>query len=325
MHPAITSNIIKEYLEYSIIDDIDVSKIFKKDNKIEFHNELNILMKIRNIPDYIFFTTAIKSASKFKYKNIYYHKNIDIEYSKYDDNVYQIIFEYGGTPINKINYNISFSKFLQYFKQLLKGVKSLQDNNIVHRDIKPTNCLITDKKLNLIDFGLACDVNNVYKNDKDTEFILSYMYMYHPPEFYIIHLLYKQQKICDDFIKNLDNVFNNLLPDNIDKFYYEHYYRYFFNEPYNIFAYKKAFHKFYTDIKDKNIKKIEDILTIDFAFKTDIFSLSFILKSLKSHIIFNNIHQRQTFNILYYMMYALNPYDRCNINEIIDYIEIIYN
>ena len=55
--------------------------------------------------------------------------------------------------INKIKYNIPYSKFLEYFKQLLIGVKSLQDNNIVHRDIKPTNCLITDKKLNLIDYG----------------------------------------------------------------------------------------------------------------------------------------------------------------------------
>ena len=149
--------------------------------------------------------------------------------------------------------------------------------------------------------------------------------MYHPPEFYIIHLLYKEQQICNDFNKNLDNVFNNILPGNIDNFYYEHYYRYFSNEAYNIFAYKKAFHKFYTDIKEKNIKKIEDILTVDFVLKTDIFSLSFILKSLQSHIIFNNLHQRQKFSILYDMMYALNPYDRCDINEIISYMEIIYN
>lgn len=44
-----------------------------------------------------------------------------------------------------------------YFKQLALGVKYMQENKIIHRDIKPGNIMITGnrKQLKLSDFGLA--------------------------------------------------------------------------------------------------------------------------------------------------------------------------
>jgi serine/threonine protein kinase len=319
IHPAITSNLIKEFLEYSSSDYRDVSKIFKKGNETEFHNELDILLKVKNIPEYTHFTTAIKGASCFDSTNIQ-HQIEDIDY---DNDVYQIIFEYGGIPINKMQSNISFLCFLKLFKQLLIGINKLHNKSIVHRDIKPTNCLFAENKFNLIDFGLACHVDNVYKNDDDsTKFILSYMYMYHPPEFYIVSLIHQHQNLCGgSIIDTIDEVFNTILPAQLDKFYHQHYHRYFAFEYYNAFAYHKAFANFYDNIKANNVHNLEELLTAEFVFKSDVFALSFILKSLKSHVIFDNMHQRQIYKILYNMMYALNPYERYNINDILDYIE----
>jgi serine/threonine protein kinase len=48
-----------------------------------------------------------------------------------------------------------------YFKQLVNGIKYINSENIIHRDIKPKNILLTnDKKtLKICDFGLSC--NNI--------------------------------------------------------------------------------------------------------------------------------------------------------------------
>ena len=44
----------------------------------------------------------------------------------------------------------------KYLKQLADGLKYLLDNNILHRDLKPQNILLTDDYiLKITDFGLA--------------------------------------------------------------------------------------------------------------------------------------------------------------------------
>jgi serine/threonine protein kinase len=218
---------------------------------------------------------------------------------------------------------MQFFEFIQYFRNFLIGIKTLQDNNIVHRDIKPTNVLLSATQFNLIDFGLSCHVNDVYKqDDDDTDFILSYMYMYHPPEFYIIHLLYEQSKMQkDDFDTILDNVFHNILPAKLKQYYNEHYYKYFAREAYNVFAYKNAFNNFYKDVKKQNINSINDILTTEFILKADIFSISFLLKTLKPFVIFNNLHEKLAYDTMYDMTYSLNVYQRTNIDDLLAYLD----
>jgi serine/threonine protein kinase len=308
-------------LEYSHKNESDVCKIFKKGNEKDFHHELEFLKQIRKIPFYTNFTPAIKGAFSCKYTHIQKFQDIEIDYSDSKDDVYQIVFTNGGTPLNKITHNINFSNFIQYFRNFIIGIKTLQDNDIVHRDIKPTNVLLSDTQLNLIDFGLSCRINEVYKqNDEDTDFILSYMYMYHPPEFYIIHLLYEQSKMQDDFDTILDNVFHNILPGKLRQYYDEHYYKYFRREAYNIFSYKQAFNDFYKHVKKQNIKSINDMLTKEFILKADVFSISFLLKTLKPFVIFNNFHEKLAYNTIYDMTYSLNVYERTNIEDLLTYI-----
>jgi hypothetical protein len=73
-------------------------------------------------------------------------------------------------------------------------------------------------------------------------------------------------------------------------------------------------------IKLQNINTFDELFTKDITFKSDVYSSSFILKSLKKHIIFENVMQRQIFNELQNMTYDLNPFTRKNIDEILEFI-----
>jgi len=46
---------------------------------------------------------------------------------------------------------------LEYSRQLLRGLTSLHDAGMVHRDVKPANCLFVAGELKLADFGLLTD------------------------------------------------------------------------------------------------------------------------------------------------------------------------
>jgi serine/threonine-protein kinase len=58
--------------------------------------------------------------------------------------------------VAKNSRRIKPDKALSYGKQLLEGLSFLHHNNIVHRDIKPPNILITDDDMiKICDFGMA--------------------------------------------------------------------------------------------------------------------------------------------------------------------------
>tara|TARA_Y100000996_G_scaffold413851_1_gene403080 strand:- start:4681 stop:5706 length:1026 start_codon:yes stop_codon:yes gene_type:complete len=75
----------------------------------------------------------------------------------------------------KENICLSESDSLNFFKQIIYGLKHLIDKNIYHRDLKPHNILITiDKKIRICDFGLAKKIDNI---DLNTTICGSPMYM----------------------------------------------------------------------------------------------------------------------------------------------------
>ncbi|WP_231992273.1 serine/threonine-protein kinase [Mycoplasma putrefaciens] len=51
---------------------------------------------------------------------------------------------------------LSTKEFIYYFEQIAKGLKEIHDSNIIHRDVKPANILITDdQKVKISDFGIS--------------------------------------------------------------------------------------------------------------------------------------------------------------------------
>jgi serine/threonine-protein kinase ULK/ATG1 len=88
------------------------------------------------------------------------HVNIVTCYDIIDDlDTIYIVMEYcdGGDLSKLIGLPMKEESAKHYFSQLISGVKYLEENKIIHRDIKPKNILLTDNRLSLkiCDFGLA--------------------------------------------------------------------------------------------------------------------------------------------------------------------------
>jgi serine/threonine protein kinase len=51
--------------------------------------------------------------------------------------------------------NPSIEQRINYYSQIIAGIKFMYSRSILHRDIKPSNILVKDQVIKIADFGTA--------------------------------------------------------------------------------------------------------------------------------------------------------------------------
>lgn len=96
----------------------------------------------------------------------------------------------GGSFLSYLIKNKNSKKILNNmihcYIHILKGIKLLLENNIIHYDIKGDNILFDEEKEIpiIIDFGLSINVNTLKSNTLSTGMLKKYFYVY-APDYYI--------------------------------------------------------------------------------------------------------------------------------------------
>ncbi|HHB92315.1 MAG TPA: GAF domain-containing protein [Thioploca sp.] len=166
---------IKEQI-YESINSIVYRGIRNKDNK-------PVILKMLK-QDYP--TASELTRYQKEYEIIY---NLDSEgvikvygIEKYQNILVIILEDFDGTSLKKIIANklLTIKEFLYIAIQIADGLANIHTNNIIHKDINPSNIIInTDtKNLKIIDFGIASRLpreNPILKNPEQLEGTLAYL------------------------------------------------------------------------------------------------------------------------------------------------------
>lgn len=134
------------------------------------------------------------------------------KYTKHIPITEQLIYKNGGIDLNNfINHfellidTLFIDDLIPLFYNLLKGLRTLNEKQLAHCDIKPPNMLYNfdEFKFYIIDFGLTTPYNKISSFSNYN--MLNHVYPYYPPEFKI----YVQLIIHKDTNVNINNILEN--------------------------------------------------------------------------------------------------------------------
>ena len=136
---------------YLAMDHILGRRVAIKVLKSEFAEDVNFVTKFRS---------EAQAAAGLEHANI-----VNIYDVGSENGMYYIVMEYveGITLKGYIEKKrvLTYKEAVSIAIQVGKGIEAAHNKNIVHRDIKPQNILIsTDGKVKVTDFGIARAVNN---------------------------------------------------------------------------------------------------------------------------------------------------------------------
>jgi serine/threonine protein kinase len=121
--------------------------------------------------------------------DIYFPKDSDLENTESITGIY-IVMEYFSFTLDKIIYqstaNLMKHQVIVLIYNLLCATKFLHDSNLIHRDLKPDNILLTrNLEVRLCDFGFSRSLEPVKKKSSVMRRKLSsgcFTRFYRPPE-----------------------------------------------------------------------------------------------------------------------------------------------
>lgn len=333
--PLYKNKIVKKIIiPYKNKKNSDIAKIYKN-GKEDFSDEIELIEKIQIIDPKNKFTTKLKGAmvifgDEIKDDTIQNCLRKDNSFDTYDskdsssphmnDTYYTLILENGGVRTDKV-YSLTYHEFLSKFKIFLSGMLKLQENDLVHLDIKPANVLISDKKINLIDFGLMTNFDSLFTQDNSHILKYANVYPYYPPEFYLAYLYLKG---IPKFVNKQDILEWWSGEDNHNEIN-----KYFESKMVNKNAnlkqtYTNGVKELFNIIKNKienDIIDVSEIFSKDMARKTDVFSISYIIAALNKNITFSSDsserNKEQAFiDDIYQKCFEINPFQRISMQEL---------
>lgn len=84
----------------------------------------------------------------------YLKKDYFVEFLKNENYIFLILKEIQGIPLQKVRFS-SMKEKLELFIRVIDAVDELHKKNLVHLDLKPSNILIENGKVTIIDFSTA--------------------------------------------------------------------------------------------------------------------------------------------------------------------------
>ena len=135
----------------------------------------------------------------------------------FDENSYMMNGMYGGITLDgyfeqvftkKIKkspgFNNEFYDLMRRMEPLFSGLKKMNENNIIHNDIKPNNIVLHKGVFKYIDFGLSAMKSNKqhFKQRSLDELKTNRIYTYYPLEYL---LYYASQKKLNEELRNIYN------------------------------------------------------------------------------------------------------------------------
>lgn len=267
---------------------------------------------------YIIYPIDFEDQSEYKKSKILNNNGINK-----DTELYQVVYDYAGIDLMNDDImgdesdTLTFDKLLRLSINALKGLQTLEQNGLIHNDIKMENLMYDEEhsKINLIDFGVSQKTSNIYS--QACAGTHSVDYCYYPMEYKVADAIRKarygttprqfRRNAYEGYLRNIECLRNSFEEIGLD--YDKEAIEYLEDE--------------YNGIVPRTYESLQNHIN-----KIDVYSYGLALMILYRDYVKkgydvtgNNVYTKEQVETLLRKMTTPNPHKRLNISEAIHEIE----